>query len=115
MIEVCKLTKRQIDPSSKKMPRELEQVKVFSMSIGHGIGTVDFVESIGKIDEAEYDQMLKACGMYAQFKLGNLSQYFEIEVFPEHAIKLYHEMPECFLKEAFKTLQEGYVVIRKQL
>ncbi len=115
MINVCRLTRRHTDTTSQNMPRELEQVKIFSLSIGHGIGTVDFVETIETIEEEAYDQMLKECGAYAQFKLGNLSQYFEIEVFPEHAQKLYHEMPECFLKELFGTLHEGYVILRKSL
>jgi len=115
MIEVCRLTQRQIDPSSKPLPRELEQVKVFSMSVGHGIGTVDYVECVGKIEEDDYANMIKECNEYAQFKLGNLSKYFEIEVFPEHAQKLCPSMPECFLKELFLTLHEGYIVIRKSL
>jgi len=115
MIEVCRLTKRQIDPSSKQMPKELEQVKIFSMTVGHGIGTVDYVECVGKIEEDDYAKMLKECDAYTQFKLGNLSKYFEIEIFPEHAQKLYPSMPECFLKELFLTLREGYIVIRKSL
>lgn len=115
MIEVCRLTKRQIDPSSKQMPKELEQVKIFSMTVGHGIGTVDYVECVGKIEEDDYTKMLKECNEYTQFKLGNLSKYFEIEIFPEHAQKLYPSMPECFLKELFLTLREGYIVIRKSL
>lgn len=115
MIEVCRLTKRQIDPSSKKMPKELEQVKIFSMSVGHGIGNVDYVECVGKIEESEYESMLQHCDEYAQFKLGNLSKYFEIEVFPEHAQILSRSMPDGFLKELFKTLKEGYVVIRKSV
>jgi len=115
MIEVCRLTQRQMDPSTNTLPRELEQVKVFSLSVGHGIGTIDYVECVGKIEEEDYDHMLTKCGEYAQFKLGNLSKYFEIEVFPEHAQKLYQSMPECFLKELFSTLREGYVVIRRSL
>lgn len=115
MIEVCKLTKRQVDPSSKKIPRELEQIKVFSMSVGHGIGTIDYVECIGKIEEETYETMLKQCETYAQFKLGNLSKYFEIEVFPEHAQVLVQGMPECVLKELFTALTEGYIVIRKSV
>ena len=115
MIEVCRLTKRQIDPSSKKMPKELEQVKIFSMSVGHGIGTVDYVECIGKIEEEAYETMLKECGKYAQFKLGNLTKYFEVEVFPEHAELLYKDMPDGFLKEVFYRLREGYVILRKSL
>lgn len=115
MIEVCRLTKRHVDANSKNMPRELEQIKIFSLTVGHGIGTVDFVEAIGTIEDDAYEQMLKECGAYAQFKLGNLNQYFEVEIFPEHALKLYEEMPECELKEHFKTLLEGYIILRKPL
>lgn len=115
MIEVCKLTKRHTDDASKNMARELEQLKIFSLSIGHGIGTVDFVEAIESIEETEYAQMLEKCGTYAQFKLGNLNQYFEVEVFPEHAAQLHIQMPECTLKEHFKALREGYIVLRKSL
>ena len=116
MIEICRLTKRQVDPSSKeKLPSQLEQVKIFSLAIGHGIGKVDFVECVGEIEEEDYDEMLKSCGKYARFKLGNLSKYFEIEVFPEHAYKLANEMPDCLLKEQFLDLREGYIVIRKQI
>ncbi len=114
MVEICKLTKRQIDASKKeKMPNHLEQIKVFSLAVGHGIGTVDFVECIGVLEEDEYNEMLKKCGEYATFKLGNLSKYFEVEVFPEHAKKLVQEMPNCFLKDEFFILKEGYIVIRK--
>lgn len=115
MIEVCKLTKRHMDDGSKNLARELEQVKIFSLSIGHGIGTVDFVEAIGSIEDDVYAKMLESCGAYAQFKLGNLNQYFEVEVFPEHAAQLHIQMPECALKEHFKALREGYIVLRKSL
>ncbi len=116
MIEICRLTKRQIDPSSKKkLPTPLEQVKIFSLAVGHGIGSVDFVECVGEVEENAYEKMIESCGKYASFKLGNLSRYFEIEVFPEHAQKLVKEMPDCFLKEQFLSLQEGYIVIRKKI
>ena len=112
MIEICRLKKRQIDPS-KELPKNLEQIKVFAMATGHGIGTVDYVECIAKIEESEYLNMVDSCGEYAKFKLGNLTKYFEIEVFPEHAQQLHAEMPDCFLKEQFMDLREGYIVIRK--
>lgn len=114
MIEICRLTKRQMDASKKdKMPHHLEQIKVFSLAVGHGIGTVDFVECIGILKDNEYEEMLNECGEYAAFKLGNISRYFEVEVFPEHARKLVQDMPTCFLKDEFLTLKEGYIVIRK--
>ena len=116
MIEICRLTKRQIDPGSKKkLPPQLEQIKVFSLAVGHGIGDVDFVECIGEIEDDIYEKMLESCGEYASFKLGNLCKYFEIDVFPEHAQKLVDEMPDCFLKEQFLSLKEGYIVLRKKI
>ena len=116
MIEICRLTKRQVDPSSKKeLPKELEQIKIFSLAVGHGIGDVDFVECIGEIEDDVYNEMLKSCGKYANFKLGNLNKYFEVDVFPEHAQKLVNEMPDCFLRDQFLSLREGYIVIRKKI
>lgn len=112
MIEICRLTRRQID-ASKELPRELDQIKVFSLSTGHGIGTVDFVECIGKIEEDEYLKIVDSSDEYVKFKLGNLSKYFEVEVFPEHAQRLHLNMPDCFLKEQFMDLREGYIIIRK--
>lgn len=115
MIEICKLKKRLVNPEDNKLPNQLEQIKVFSMAVGHGIGTVDFVECIDKIDEDEYLEMVESCGQYANFKLGNLSRYFEIEVFPEHAYELVAQMPDCKLKKHFLDLQEGFIVIRKSI
>ncbi|RXJ88230.1 formate hydrogenlyase maturation HycH family protein [Arcobacter sp. CECT 8985] len=115
MIEVCRLTKRRVDPTSEKLPHKYEQVKIFSMAVGHGVGTVDFMECIEKIDEKEYEVILNKCEEYAKFKLGNLTKYFEVEVFPEHAQQLIPQMPDCSLKEIFKSLKEGFIVIRKNL
>lgn len=114
MIEICKLSKRRVEPS-KKLPRKYEQVKIFAMQVGHGVGTVDFVECIKKISEEDYANMIKECEEYAQFKLGNLSKYFEIEIFPEHAQQLYPQMPDCFLKDEFIKLKEGYIILRKSI
>lgn len=115
MIEICRLTKRLVNPKDNKLPNELEQIKVFSMSVGHGIGTVDFVECIDKIEEDEYSKLLEFCGEYANFKLGNLSKYFEIEIFPEHASRLVSQMPDSKLKDHFSDLKEGFIVIRKSI
>lgn len=115
MIQICRLTKRQVEPSKNKLPPELEQVKVFSMAVGHGIGTIDFIEKIAEMDEDEYMSEVAKCGPYAQFKLGNLKRYFEIEIFPEHLEKLNSEMPESDLKTILFSLKEGYWIIRKQI
>lgn len=115
MIEICKLAKRLVNPEDNKLPKQLEQIKVFSMAVGHGIGTVDFVECIDKIEEDKYSEIVEACEKYGKFKLGNLSKYFEIEVYPEHARRLVPQMPDCKLKEHFSDLKEGFIVIRKSL
>ncbi|PHO09846.1 formate hydrogenlyase maturation HycH family protein [Malaciobacter canalis] len=115
MIEICKLTKRRVDPTSPDLPEKYKQVKIFSMAVGHGVGTVDFMECIKKISEEEYLKVVENCGEYAQFKLGNLTKYFEVEVFPEHAQLLVPEMPDCYLKTLFSSLEEGFIVIRKSI
>jgi len=115
MIEICRLTKRQVEPSKHKLPKQLEQVKVFAKTVGHGIGTIDFVEKIAEMKEDEYLNTVKKCGPYAQFKLGNLSRYFEIEIFPEHLKKLESQMPESNLRKLLFSLKDGYLVIRKRI
>lgn len=115
MIEICKLTKRMSDKNDNELPTELEQIKTFSKSIGHGIGTVDFVECIDKIEDDEYFELVKDCGNYASFKLGNLSKYFEVEIFPEHAARLIAQMPNSRLKNHLLNLKVGFLVIRKSL
>ncbi|NKQ41490.1 MAG: hypothetical protein HF962_07970 [Sulfurovum sp.] len=114
MVEICRLTQRRIDPS-KKLPKHLEQVKTFCASVGHGIGTVDFVEKVMDIEEDEYMDVVKKSGEYTQFKLGNLTKYFEIEIYREHAQKLEKDMYESKLKDLICSLKEGYIVIRKPI
>jgi len=114
MIEICRLTKRQVEPTNNNMPSKYEQVKVFSMAVGHGVGTIDFVEKVAQFDEEKYLAEVHECGPYAQFKLGNLSKYFEIEIFPEHLEKLKTQMPQSDLKNLLFSLKEGYWIIRKQ-
>lgn len=115
MIEICRLTKRQVEPDSKKLPHQLEQVKVFSMNVGHGLGSVDFVEKVDEVSDEEYEKMLQGCDKYAKFKLGNLTKYFEVEVLPEHAKELIPAMPECKLREHFEGLIDGYFILRKKV
>lgn len=112
MIVVYKLTKRHLD-GAKSGDAKLDQIKIFSTCIGHGIGTIDFSEKVLEIEECEYEQILQHGGEYLQFKIGNLSKYFEIEIFPEHAMKLLPQMMECPLKEILMDLREGYLVLRK--
>ncbi len=112
MIEICRLTKRRVDPD-KKLPRDLEQVKLFYTSIGHGVGTVDFVEKVMDIEDDEFMEIINKSGKYTKFKLGNLTKYFEIEVYKEHVQKLKDDMADSKLKELLCSLKDGYFVIRK--
>jgi hypothetical protein len=112
MIQVYQLTKRHLD-GAKSGDAQLDQIKVFSTCIGHGIGTIDFSEKIQDITDAEFEEILQYGGDYLKFKLGNLSKYFEIEIFPEHAARLLPQMLECPLKETLQKLTQGYLVLRK--
>jgi len=91
----------------------MEQIKIFSTCIGHGVGTIDFSEKVLEIEGAQFEEMLKHGDEYLKYKLGNLSKYFEIEVFPEHAARLLPHMMECPSKEILSNLKEGYLVLRK--
>ena len=112
MIEVYQLMKRHLD-GAKSGDAKLDQIKIFSTCIGHGVGTIDFSEKVLEIENSEYEALIDNGGEYLKFKLGNLSKYLEIEVFPEHAHKLLPEMIDCPLKEIFANLKEGYLVLRK--
>lgn len=112
MVEVYKLTKRHLD-GAKSGDAKLDQIKIFSTCIGHGVGTIDFSEKVLEIEETEYQRMVENGDDYLRFKIGNLSKYFEIEIFPEHAAKLLPYMVECPFKEILKGLNEGYLVLRK--
>lgn len=115
MVRVYKLIKRHLDGAKTTGSAELDQIKIFSTCVGHGVGTIDFSEKVLEIEDEEYDQIIQNGDEYLQFKLGNLSKYFEIEIFPEHAAKLISKMIECPFKELLSTLQEGYLVLRKDL
>ena len=112
MIQVYQLTKRHLD-GAKSGDAKLDQIKIFSTCIGHGVGTIDFSEKVLEIEEEEFNHILDNGGEYLRFKLGNLSKYFEIEIFPEHAAKLLPQMIECPFKEILKSLNQGYLVLRK--
>lgn len=112
MVEVHKLTKRHLD-GDKVNSSKSSQIKIFSTCIGHGVGTIDFSQKILEITDEEYLKILNSPNEYIKFKLGNLSKYFEIEIFPEHAQKLIKDMIDCKFKEILSNLKEGYLVIRK--
>lgn len=112
MVEVYRLVKKHID-GAKSGDVKLDQIKIFSTCIGHGVGTIDFSEKVLEIDEKDFEEILRNGGEYVKFKIGNLSKYFEIEIFPEHAQKLLPEMIECPFKQILTDLKEGYLVLRK--
>lgn len=112
MIQIYKLTKRHMD-ENEKMPRELKDIKIFSTCVGHGVGTIDFSEKILELSEDEFEEILSNSGEYVKFKIGNLSKYFEVEIFPEHAARLIPQLAESKFKEILLNLKEGYLVLRK--
>lgn len=112
MIRVYKLTKRHMD-ENEKMPKELKDIKIFSTCVGHGVGTIDFSELVLKIEDAEYEKIINESGEYVKFKLGNISRYFEVEIFIEHALKLIPQLCDCELKNILKELREGYLILKK--
>lgn len=112
MIKVYKLVKRHLDGPKSGSVR-CDQIKIFSVSAGHGVGTIDFSEKVLEIDNDNFDEILKEGDKYLNFKLGNLNKYQEIEIFPEHAKKLLPNMKECSLKNILSELKEGYLVLRK--
>lgn len=112
MIQVFKLTKRHVD-ENKDMPRELKEIKLFSTCVGHGVGTIDFSEKILELSDEEFERIIQNSGEYVKFKIGNLSKYFEVEIFGEHAVRLLPQMCDSELKDAIANLREGYLVLRK--
>ena len=92
MIQVYKLTKRHMD-DNEKLPRELKEIL--------------------ELSDEEFDEMIKNSGEYVKFKIGNLSKYFEVEIFAEHIARLLPQLCECKLKEILANLKEGYIVLRK--
>ncbi len=112
MVVVYKLTKRHLD-GAKSGDAKLDQIKIFSTCIGHGVGTIDFSEKVLEIDDTEFEQILQNGDAYLKFKIGNLSKYFEIEIFPEHAMQLLPHIMQCPFKEILMGLNEGYLVLRK--
>lgn len=112
MIEIYKLTKRHVD-DNESAPKVLKDITLFSTCVGHGVGTIDFTEKILELSDEEYDELVSKAGRLAKSKLGNLNKYFEIEIYPHHAVKLVEELQDCQFKEILKNLQTGYLVLRK--
>lgn len=106
---------RHLDGAKSTGHEELDQLKIFTTCVGHGVGTIDFSEKVLEIEDAEYEQILESGDEYLKFKIGNLSKYFEIEIFPEHAQQLVPSMIECPFKNILKELSVGYLVLKKDL
>lgn len=52
MVEVYKLMQRHLD-GAKSGDAKLDQIKIFSTCIGHGVGTIDFSEKVLEIPECK--------------------------------------------------------------
>lgn len=114
MIEIYKLTKRHIDTKKDSpLPEKYKQVLLFSTSIGHGIGTIDYSEKIDTLTQKEYEKILENSDEYVNFKIGNLSKYFEVEIFLEHKKRLLDGLCDGKLKDIINDLNEGFLVLRK--
>ncbi len=114
MIEVYKLTKRHVDgKKDSPLPDKYKQVVLFSTSVGHGVGTIDYSEKIDSLSEEEFQHTLKNSDEYVKFKIGNLSDYFEVEIFLEHKAKLLNGLCDGKLKDIISEFQEGFLVLRK--
>lgn len=133
MIEIYTLKQRHTNDKAE-LSKELAHIKMFSTSVGHGVGRIDFSEKIAEFGENEWEKISQSGAEYTKFKLGNLSRYFEIEIFAEHAIKLLSdifgknfaqismsdlsEITDQNLRkfcEILMNLSEGYLVVRKSL
>jgi len=112
MVRVLRLTDRVVDPSMSSNVTAT-QIKLHVLKVGHGTGNIDFVREIFSMSDGEYDEICSSCGEYGRFKLGNLSRYFEVDIYSEHAQMLLPEMPECRLKDELAALREGFITIRK--
>ncbi len=114
MIEIYKLTKRHVNKKKDSpLPDKYKQILLFSTSVGHGVGTIDYSEKIATLSEDEFKKTLENSDEYVNFKIGNLSDYFEVEIFLEHKKRLINGLCEGKLKEIVNDLKEGYLVLRK--
>lgn len=112
MVRVYKLTDRVVDPSMSPNATA-RQIKLHVLKVGHGVGNIDFSRSVLEMSDLEYDSVVQSCSEYGKFKLGNLSTYFELDIYPEHARRLVPEMPLCKLRDEISQLSEGFLTIRK--
>lgn len=112
MVRIYKLTDKVIDPSMSPNATA-RQIKLHVLKVGHGVGNIDFSRSVLEMSDSEYQSIVDSCDEYGRFKLGNLSTYFELDIYPEHSLRLIPGMPSCKLRDEISRLTEGYLTIRK--
>ncbi len=112
MVQFYRLTERIVDPRNSSSV-QAEQYQIFAIRTGHGMGTLDFARQVYEMDDDEYDLMVNKCGEYGRFKLGNLSRYTEVEIFPEHVTRLCNDMPVCGARSIIMDLRQGFITIRR--
>ena len=110
MIEVWKLTRKSV-PANAKTPN-FNNVMV-TKSLGHGAGSIDFSQKIAEFNDEDWQKIVNSGDEYAKTKLGNVDKFYEIEIFPERAVRLLQSLENSALGEFLKDLDEGYVTIRK--
>ena len=110
MIEIWKLTQRSV--SGEKDAPNYKNILVVK-SLGHGAGSIDFSQKVGEISDEKWQKIVSSGDEYAKSKLEKLDRLYEIEIFPEHAVRLLQSLENSALGEFLKDLDEGYVTIRK--
>lgn len=110
MIEIWKLTQRSV--SGEKDAPNFKNILV-TKSFGHGAGSIDFSQKIAEFSDEDWQKIVNSGDEYAKTKLGNVDKIYEIEIFPEHAVRLLQSLENSALGEFLKDLDEGYVTIRK--
>lgn len=110
MIEIWKLTRKSV--SEEKTAPNYKNILVVK-SLGHGAGSIDFSQKVAKFSDEDWQKIVNSGDEYAKTKLGNVDKFYEIEIFPEHAVRLLQSLENSALGEFLKDLDEGYVTIRK--
>jgi hypothetical protein len=76
VVVVYKLTKRHLD-GARSGDAKLDQIKIFSTCIGHGVGTIDFSEKVLEIPESEFQQILEHGDEYLRFQFQNICSSYQ--------------------------------------
>lgn len=110
MIEIWKLTRKSV--SEEKTAPNYKNILVVK-SLGHGAGSIDFSQKVSEISDEDWQEIVSSGDEYAKNKLEKLDRLYEIEIFPEHAIKLLQSLENSAFGEFLKDLDEGYLTLRK--